>query len=330
MHRGIKLLSLGALAAALACSAASTLAVVLPENIQANIERKTNSFVQAPGYKRVDAAQLTDDAWYSAERFVTQSSESIRSPDAELDPVTKAVLLLESREPALESARYHIAYQLMTMDADAPGIQHALVQVTRFNLTGARHRDVVETYGEHAGPAGKETTYPHVSWRFVTSANQGERAGVVAASRRVLDETQAAKARCLGESCVELNSSLGTQAPFATWQPDNTAPAAVYQARWPAHLQGDGAIAVPARVAEELFFIATEHGEEASMHGDFSRPQMIFVISFNDGAQDSATNGVLRQAELGDDDVSQIWLSRIQSAGGVEWRRHIVRWPHRQ
>ena len=328
MH--IKMPLLGAVATALACVVASSVAAVLPEKIQANIERKTKSFVQAPGYRPVDADQLIDDDWYSARRFVNQSPSSIRNPDADLDPVTKAVLLLESREPPLESARYHIAYQLLAMDSDAPEIQHAMVQVTRFNLTGARHRDVVESYGEHAGPAGKETAYPHVSWRFISSANQGQRADIVAASRRVLDDSQAAKSRCLGTPCVTLNSTLGMQPPFTSWQPDSTAPPAVYQARWPAQLQGDGAIAVPARVAEELFYLATEHGEEASMHGDFSRPQMTFVISFNDGAQDSAISGVLRQAELADDDVAQVWISRNQTAGGVEWYRHIVRWPHRQ
>lgn len=316
--------------AALATSVAGVAAAVLPSGAQATIERKTSQFVGAPGYAPVDVEELTGGSWYSNERFVNHNPNSIRNPDADLDAVTKAVLLLESREPALDAARYHIAYQLLALDADTPEINHAVVQVTRFNLTGIRHRDIVEHYGANAAPAGKQTTQPHVSWRFVSTPSQGQRADIVAASRRVLDEVQAAQASCLGVSCLALDATLGTQAPFVAWDEDITTAAAVHQARWPADASPGDAIATPARVAEELYFRATRHGKEPSMRSDFSRPQMTFLLSLNDGGQEHTVRGVLRQAEMGDDDIAQIWFSRNETPGHVEWLRHIVRWPHRQ
>src|SRR5690606_3221483 len=105
-----------------------------------------------------------------------------------------------------DTARYRITRHQSTPGGDWPDVRHSYIEITRYNLAPGLHRDNVATYGEHAAPAGPAVQLPHVSWRLVTTGLMGQRAHVVAASRRVVEPGEAGRAMCLdGLRCLELD-----------------------------------------------------------------------------------------------------------------------------
>src|SRR3546814_1803263 len=112
------------------------------------------------------------------------------------------MLLFTSKEAPLDTARYRITRYQSSLGGDWPDVRHSYTEITRYNLAPALHRDNVAAYGEHAAPAGPAADFPHVSWRLLTTGLMGQRAPVVAASRRVVEPGEAASAICLdGLAC---------------------------------------------------------------------------------------------------------------------------------
>src|SRR3546814_13147504 len=113
------------------------------------------------------------------------------------------MLLFTSKEAPLDTARYRITRYQSSLGGDWPDVRHSYIEITRYNLAPALHRDNVAAYGEHAAPAGPAVEFPHVSWRLVTTGLMGQRAPVVAASRRVVGQGEAESAKIGSASCRE-------------------------------------------------------------------------------------------------------------------------------
>src|SRR3546814_18541964 len=82
--------------------------------------------------------------------------EAALPPDANLDPVTRGLLLFASQEAPLDTARYRITRHQSSPGGDWPDVRHSYIEITRYNLAPGLHRDNVATYGEHAAPATPE------------------------------------------------------------------------------------------------------------------------------------------------------------------------------
>lgn len=301
---------------ALALGLSTATAAVLPPAVQTALDQRMTSYTQASGFTSVDADSLTDGDWHDAKRFPRYPSSAMSLPDADLHPVTKAILLLESREPALPHTRYRVNYRLEVADGDYPEFQQAYVEVTRFNLGPARHADTVENYGEHAAPLETFGVGPHVTWRFVTSSTMGMRADVLAASRKTVDARAAAAADCLGVKCLALPDPQG---PSDSWQPLSTEVAN----RSVVFADRQGELPNAARLADDLLAQVVPDGEDPSMPGP-NQPSMTAVLSINVDGQDDNVSALLLQDHLQDDSAAQIWTRR-QAIGDIsEWSQHVV------
>jgi len=318
---------MGAAAALIVAQAGLTLspalAVVLPEAVTAQVQQRFEAYVGADAFIEMDAVSLAEGDWYDASRFPNMGASAFR-PDAGIDPVTKSILLLESREAPLPHSRYRVTYRLATASPDYPEVRYAYVEVTRFNLGPAVRKDVIEAYGaENAAPEEVFGVGPHVSWRFVTGEVMGMHASVIRASRKELSAEQARAADCLGVACLSLDIPQGPDGKWQTLSPPDFEP--------PVYREEDNGMVGPAGVADELFSRATRHGEEPREDAFADKPQMIFVISMNIAGQDQTALGLLHQPWLMDDAISDIWTQRLQAGpDAIEWRELTVHRPGRQ
>src|SRR3546814_2689139 len=69
------------------------------------LQGRIDAFVGAPGFEPLDTRAMLDEDWYA--RF-DGAGESALPPDADLDPVTRGLLLFASQEAPLDTARYRI------------------------------------------------------------------------------------------------------------------------------------------------------------------------------------------------------------------------------
>lgn len=308
---------------ALAFVVASAHAVVLPDDVQAALNQRYAAFVSVEGFSKVDPVRLLKD-WDTPARFPHRTTNAVFGSDARINAATRALMLLESREPPLPHVRYRITYRLDNAP-DFDGYANAYVEVTRFNLGPVRRADVVEAApaGVPVAPAEHFGTGPSVSWRFVMGSIQGRLADVIRASRRALSVAEARAMDCLGTPCMTWVSPPG---PAGEWR-QIEAPA-VEPAAYVA--QADG-IATAARISELLYRQASggqETIEPLAMHA--AEPQLTFVISMDVDGQDHAADGLLHQQWLFDDAISSIWTQRRDAGpGAVQWRQHLQYHPGR-
>lgn len=282
-------------------TATSAAAVVLPEPVMRELENRIDRFIAAEGFSEVEPASLLAGDWHDAARFPNHRASAMALPDADLHAVTKAILLLESAEPALLHARFRVTYRLGYASPEYPDVRHSYVEVARFNLGPARHADVVQNYGADAAPIEEFGIGPSVTWRFVTTEVMGIRADPVRASRKVVSQSEETASDCLGAGCNALAGSDGPQGDWQEFSTDIGKRQVVYADR-------NGAIPAAARMADDLLAHATPHGEEpAGPEGQ----SMVFVISMNVEGQDEMASGLLLQDNLQDDAVAQIWTRRV-------------------
>ncbi|AEC18722.1 hypothetical protein PT7_0182 [Pusillimonas sp. T7-7] len=313
-------------AAALAGTPGQGLATVLPPKAQQAIEQRSAAFIGAPGFAEVDITQSCgDEAFYTRERFPKSGQTAFR-PDAGLDALTKAVLLVDCAEAPLPHARYLIRYHLDRVPQAGQG-QREYVEVLRFNLGPQRYQDVIRHVEREFWPP--ESIFgigPNLAWRFVFGPVQGNRAHVERASRAELNQTDAAKQDCLGMPCLSAASPTDPSDVWRAFTP-STLSAAVYREPNDADLPG------PARVAQMLFLSATGGSGQAepSESASIGQPEMVFRISKNVSGQDSGITGLLHQQGLMDDAVSELWtLLRLSPGSGPEWHRKVVHRAGRQ
>jgi hypothetical protein len=270
-------------------------------------EKNAAAFVEAADYTLIDAGSLADQNYYSLQRFPSMGAGSMFSPDSDLDAVTRAVLLLESREAELPHVRYRITYNVESLP-DIPEAQQAYIEVTRYNMGPTLRADLLKSIpAEHVANSASFGVGPHVSWRFVMAARMGMLADVERASRKELTQAQAAAADCLGEPCLSLSDAEG---PVGKWRPAQPPTVA-----GPRYARGSGSVDHPARVAQELLAAAAPDGLEPADYKPDS-PRMVFVISLNVSGQDEAAMGLLHDAMVMDDAIAEIWTRRQQFAGG--------------
>jgi Ca-activated chloride channel family protein len=312
---------LGSLTAVLLCQLA--LAAVLPDPVNEVLQERAAAFVQAPGFTEADPELLQHELLADQRLWNDEAAGSVFLPDANLDPLSKAVLLLESQEAPLQHYRYLLTYLQLAASPDYPEAVQEYVQVSRFNLGPALYGDVVAVYGEDAAPVEEFGVGPDVSWRFVFSSVMGQRSAIFAASRHEFTDGEAAALNCLGESCFALLEPVmpdgefhSTQAPALA---DLAGPAPyMYRAY-------EAGVSLPVRVAAEMFSAVTQHGFEAAM-GDSMEPQLTLVISHNVSGQDENSFALLRQGRIMDHAISEIWLQRREVSSGDPAATVVVEW----
>lgn len=293
-------------------------AQVLSAESGALLEQRVNEFIMAPGHtgSEVDPDDLLHD-WYTPERFPNATS-SVFQPDANLDPFSKAVLLVDSQESPLLHARYLITYLYDTPIADRPETGLSLVEVTRFNLGPARHEAVTSEHGIDAAPLEEFGVGPDVSWRFVFTPIQGQRSHVTGVSRRELTRAEAAAADCLGVPCLELASPEMPAGEFEFASGDTP------EFSWPTpyvSYPAEGGVALPARTAAEMLSAAT-YGQGAlePSEGGTLEPQLTLVLSWNVDGQDSNSDSVLREGRIMDHSIEEVWWQRLEAGEHLEWQ----------
>lgn len=275
----------------------------------AQLEANALSFIREPAYQPMDPALLTNEQYY-ANTFASPSAgpASIHLPDADLDPLSRSILLLEAQEPSLLHVRYQINFSVEA-SSEVPEVQQAYVQVSRYNLGPAIHAELLESVpaGQVAPPAYFGVG-PHLSWRFVLAPAQGMQAALMHASRREISAGQAQAADCLGQRCVSLSAH---HEPDLDWRP--VTPPQTDQATYRSKtaLGSTGA----ARVLQELWTSLSADGMD-TLPFDKDRPQFEFVISQDVSGQDAASIGMVRQAVVMDHAVSEIWTQRQEVASG--------------
>ena len=310
-------------APALVLLAGSVHAVVLPDAMQATLNKRYEAFVGVDGFTKVEPSRL-EQGWYTHSRFPSPAPTTIEPADAGVNAATKALMLLESQEGPLPHVRYRITYRLDNAP-DFAGYANAYVEVTRFNLGPTIRADVVDSTpgGVPVAPAEAFGVGPSVSWRFVMGWHQSRVADVVYASRRILTPAQTKGMDCLGAPCMALESPNG---PAGEWQH-----AATPSEKPAAYVVQTHGISTAARVSELLYRHASagqDRIEALSMHA--AKPQLTFVISMNIEGQDDSADGLLHQQLLLDDAISDIWTRRRDAGRDtIQWRQHLEYHPGR-
>src|SRR5699024_5856171 len=124
-----------------------TAVAVVNQTYQEALERldaDAKKFFQAQNYVSVDPDTLTGDEFYSQKNFPLErlNSVSISLVDADLDPITRAMLLFETQEVELPHVRYRITYSMNT-STEVPEARQDYVEVTRYNLGPSRRNDLL-------------------------------------------------------------------------------------------------------------------------------------------------------------------------------------------
>ena len=140
------------------------------------------------------------------ESLADDHKNSIFLADSDLDPFSKALLVMLNEEPELSHARYHLRYAKAQVVVEGrPPLIADLVEVARLNLGPARHAELVEIHGAE-NVASTETfgEAPDIAWRLITRPIMGQAADITYAARRELSERSADE--CLGLSCRGIES----------------------------------------------------------------------------------------------------------------------------
>ena len=272
----------------------------------AELEASALDFIQAQEYVTVDPDTLIDSDYYSQKNFPTDSTRetSISVPDADLDPITRAMLLFESKEVSLPHARYRVTYS-MNASTEVPEARHNYVEVTRYNLGPARRNDLLGSVPDgQVADLEEFGVGPNISWRFVMMPVMGIKSDVIYASRKEVTEAQAQAADCLGSPCLAL---IDPQGPDMNWNsiPSPQLPAQVYSKN------NNFELTAPTRVIEELW-ASISSDEMDILPYNKKQPQFEFVVSQNTFGQNDSISALVKQFPVMDDSISEVWTRRIE------------------
>lgn len=290
--------------------------LLAPLTVQANdlyqealgrMDQAAQEFIAENGFIEQSADELTDEDYYSAKTFPSMASNaaSVFLPDADLDGLTRAILLLEEQEAELPHVRYQINYSSHT-DSEVAELKHEYIEVTRYNLGPIRRADLQQYVdAEHIASPAEFGVGPHVSWRFALAPMMGMQAHVMYAARKEITDAAAQQAVCLAQSCLSLKAVELPQGQSQLLAPALLAPA-TYRANNPA------GVARPARVLEELW---AELKSADPLPYSKNNPQFMFVVSMDVIGQESLSLGTGLQTMVLDDSIAQVWLQRVQVTG---------------
>lgn len=273
------------------------------------LDTEALAFVQTSGYVMQDPDSLTTAQYYSSGRFPALNSGQMPLlwPDADLDALTRAVLLLDAREGDLPHVRYLLRYNI-NVSPDYPELRHDYVEVTRFNLGPERRRDVLEYVDEeHVADPAEFGVGPHVSWRFAMAPVMGMLAGVNYAARRDVPDAEARATDCLGAPCLSL---IDAEGPSRTW----TSLASPQLASAPYLDKNPMGTTRAARIVQELWAGLTSEGMDPLPYKP-DQPQFLFVTSVDVSGQDALAYGLVQQAVVLDHTVREIWIRRDEAFG---------------
>jgi len=305
-HHGLSFLLLSAAAFTVPAQAA-----VPDADAQQQIEANEERFLQVAGFTPAkDIDDWFDQEWYDEQRFPEANPSSMFQPDANLNPVQKAVMLVDHLEGELPHARYRVRWHTdFPQDISMPW---AYIEVARFNLGPAVREDLVEAYGDTLAPLEEFGEGPHVVWRFIMTPVQGQLAQVVSAAHRTLDDYSAQETRCLGQSCLTLDELAVAD---KEWEDFDNPLMPEFSPRQGQTLSPDQAAGLLA-----LSNIGPEYGEPVE---GLSRlePYLELVVSKNVGGQEQVIQGGSHQSHLMDDSASDVWYRFWQMGDASGWER---------
>ena len=273
----------------------------------ARMEQAAQVFIAGNGFVEQSADELAGEHYYAERTFpsMASSAASVFLPDADLDGLTRAILLLEAQEAELPHVRYQINYSNNT-DTEVPELKHDYIEVTRYNLGPARRVDVLQYVdAEHVASPVEFGVGPHVSWRFVMAPVMGMQANVLYAARKEVTDTAAQQAMCFTQPCLSLDVPELPSGQVQALVPA-LLPPAIYRA------ESASTVTRPARVMQELW---AEFKSDDPLPYHRNIPQFTFVISMDVVGQESSSVGTGLQNMVLDDAIAKVWLQRVQAAG---------------
>ncbi|MET3926922.1 hypothetical protein [Devosia sp. 2618] len=234
--------------------------------------------------------------------------------DADISPIEKALLLIDTQEEPLPRARYVLRYNREIVD----GVELSLVAIDRYNLGPAIRAETALSYGEENTANAEEFGIgPHVRWRFATQPTAKLAALLLAASREEISEKQAKRGNCFGRTCLSLDP-LDVVADWAEWtQYETPLPEVVYPTVLSNLFNGEATELAPALVALETAQAAGLADGLAwtlpeKQGGDNDTPFIVVIVDRNLG-QEVMSDVALGVAKMGLD--SEEHWTRI--SGGI-------------
>lgn len=282
---------------------ATALSVVLltlaATSVRADTER---AFIGAAGFKPLDAAALE-------RRFERVLSDAAANPG----PIEKAIGVLLASERPLERVRLRVTYaQEAIQQPNGAATLVGFVEVTRFNLGPVIRRAAVKSYGaENVGPPAEFGVGPHVTVRATFSGLRGAHAVLREASRSEMSDAVAQRQRCITVSCLSeapagerngwrAKAIAKPKAIARSSSPEQPSP--IDMARW--------AMAGAGYLGER----GTEWNAPEVREGLKAGEAYITMIIDQNLGQDTSVAAIMRETNLMDDDISEIWR-RVASSG---------------
>lgn len=290
--------------------------LIAPMTVQANdlyqdalmrMDQAAQLFMAGNDFVEQSVDELVGEHYYSERTFpnMASSAASVFLPDADLDGLIRAILLLEGQEAELPHVRYQINYSSHA-DTEIPELKQEYIEVTRYNLGSVRRDDLLQYVdAEHIASPAEFGVGPHVSWRFVLAPIMGMQANVMYAARKEITDSAAQQAMCFAQPCLSLEAVELPQGQSKVLASTLLAPA-IYRSE-----NADG-MTRAARVLEELW---AELKSEDPLPYSKNTPQFVFVVSMDVVGQDSLSLGTGLQIMVLDDSIDKVWLQRVQVAG---------------
>jgi hypothetical protein len=288
---------------------------LLPFSVHAaEIDGVVETFVSDDGFEKQDL-DAVDQKLLAA--FDPAAGKALR-PDHEASPLEKAMLLIDTLEPALPRSRTMVRYGQM-LDGDVP---YSFVTVERYNFGPVIRQMAIEDYGaENVDEPEVFGVGPHVAWRVVTMPVMGQQAALVAVSRGEISDEAAQETDCGGRLCLAFEPLPDD---LHQWQETETE----IEMTSPYETRTADDVATPARIAAELAVaagIAASHDGHMSWHGP-EQPEaarhaepFLFVALDRDLGQETSMDAMLGQTLLNDDAVAELWHRRVEFPGMVSF-----------
>lgn len=266
------------------------------------------------GYAPQDTLQVFDQILAALDPVDPQPSVFFAS--ARIEPLTMAVLALETAEGQRDRVRYRITYGIegIPNPPKHSPLPLSFIQVDRFSLGSAIRQEAIDSHGaEHVAPPEEFDAGPHVSWRLITRPVQGTTADIVAAGRTEISDAQAQKMTCLNNPCLSSGMDVQDAASWGAEEKMTPNPEPV-----PFQVRRDGLL-TPAAAIDDLTR-ERNFDEQGQQRENPNLPDPFFeaVIEIN-LAQDSMLDAAMRMGGLKDDSIAAVWrrLVVIPSAENV-------------
>lgn len=237
-------------------------------------------------YQDLDATEIEDDLLGT----LSHPGGAFRA-DAELSPLTKAILLVESDAGEMERARFRVRHGIELRDQPpaADPVEFQLIQVDRFVIAPA--------FG------------PHLSYCFEFRPIQALTAALFDASVAEIPEAAAAALDCMGTSCTSEGFAVD---PAAPWQMGSDTPI-TFDTVYASERDDVPSPAAAMDLALVEMGVATATSGQPRWQGFEHRegvvpgePFVHAVVEFGIG-QDSMVDVAIRETHLMDDSTSEMW-----------------------